>query len=293
MFLFFFSPPRMYNLSISAYYMTEEGEDSPFICSAPRENGMLRCHDVPPTDEGGSTCSMLPSQSLALTGSANSCINWNHYYNVCQPGDHNPHKGAVNFDNIGYAWIAIFQVRSRNMESRLLKMHNVLFCTCILKHWRSAVMECNWVHLLKCCTLSAVLRYLHFTWVGTLEITCCIRAASGTSLNTFVLSVVTILRKMLNIGFEKWSDRLSRLDMLSSYIHLNICGTYFYFWHLSTFSYILTLMSLLFLKYDSLEVFKNEILLLKISILYFVFSCNSSFQQQRQANLRLFIPSFS
>ncbi|XP_030262697.1 voltage-dependent T-type calcium channel subunit alpha-1H isoform X2 [Sparus aurata] len=104
-----------YNLSISAYYMTEEGEESPFICSAPRENGMLRCHDVPATDEGGVECSLDAShQSLALIGSApastNSCINWNQYYNVCEPGDHNPHNGAVNFDNIGYAWIAIFQV---------------------------------------------------------------------------------------------------------------------------------------------------------------------------------------
>lgn len=147
-FFFFFFPPRRYNLSISAYYMTEDGEESPFICSAPRENGMLRCHDVPATDEGGVKCSLDAShQSSALIGSApastNSCINWNQYYNVCQPGDHNPHNGAVNFDNIGYAWIAIFQVRSRNVESRLLKSYNVLFCTCILEHWRSAVMECN------------------------------------------------------------------------------------------------------------------------------------------------------
>lgn len=100
--------------------MSEEGEDSPFICSAARENGMLRCRDVPPYTEGGAECSLPPShQSLAVFGSApavggesvNGCINWNLYYNVCRPGDLNPHKGAVNFDNIGYAWIAIFQVR--------------------------------------------------------------------------------------------------------------------------------------------------------------------------------------
>uniref|UniRef100_A0A7N6B8E1 Voltage-dependent T-type calcium channel subunit alpha-1H n=1 Tax=Anabas testudineus TaxID=64144 RepID=A0A7N6B8E1_ANATE len=107
----------MYNLSL--YYMSEEGEDSPFICSAPRENGMLRCHDVPPYTEGGAECSLAPPrQSSALIGSTpaaegasvNGCINLNLYYNVCRPGDLNPHKGAVNFDNIGYAWIAIFQV---------------------------------------------------------------------------------------------------------------------------------------------------------------------------------------
>ncbi|XP_056258532.1 voltage-dependent T-type calcium channel subunit alpha-1I isoform X1 [Seriola aureovittata] len=109
----------MYNLSINSYYMSEEGEDSPFICSAPRENGMLRCHNVPPYTEGGVECSLAaPHQSSALIGSTpvvggasvNGCVNWNQYYNVCQSGNLNPHKGAVNFDNIGYAWIAIFQV---------------------------------------------------------------------------------------------------------------------------------------------------------------------------------------
>uniref|UniRef100_A0A8D3C6Z1 Calcium channel, voltage-dependent, T type, alpha 1H subunit a n=1 Tax=Scophthalmus maximus TaxID=52904 RepID=A0A8D3C6Z1_SCOMX len=104
---------------ITSYYMTEDGEDSPFICSAPRENGMLRCHDVPPFSEGRAECSLAaPHQSSALIGSApvvggasvNGCVNWNQYYNVCRQGNHNPHKGAVSFDNIGYAWIAIFQV---------------------------------------------------------------------------------------------------------------------------------------------------------------------------------------
>lgn len=107
----------MYNLSISPYYMSEEGEDSPFICSAPRENGMLRCHDVPANTEGGVECSLDAShQSSVVIGSiggasVNGCVNWNQYYNECRRGDLNPHKGAVNFDNIGYAWIAIFQVR--------------------------------------------------------------------------------------------------------------------------------------------------------------------------------------
>ncbi|XP_041867645.1 voltage-dependent T-type calcium channel subunit alpha-1H isoform X3 [Melanotaenia boesemani] len=107
-----------YNLSIDPYYMSEEGEDSPFICSAPRENGMRRCHDVPLYSENGVECSLAaPQKSSALIGSPavggasfNNCVNWNQYYNVCRPGELNPHKGAVNFDSIGYAWIAIFQV---------------------------------------------------------------------------------------------------------------------------------------------------------------------------------------
>ncbi|XP_077940246.1 voltage-dependent T-type calcium channel subunit alpha-1H isoform X2 [Gasterosteus aculeatus] len=99
----------MYNLSMSPYYQPEEGEESPFICSAPRENGMLRCRSVPPSAEGGADCSLAaPPQAGAAGG--DGCVNWNRYYNVCQAGELNPHKGAVNFDNIGYAWIAIFQV---------------------------------------------------------------------------------------------------------------------------------------------------------------------------------------
>lgn len=66
---------------------------------------MLRCHDVPAYSEGGVECS-----AMAGAASVNGCVNWNQYYNICRQGDYNPHKGAVNFDNIGYAWIAIFQV---------------------------------------------------------------------------------------------------------------------------------------------------------------------------------------
>ena len=38
-----------------------------------------------------------------------TCINWNQYYTECRAGPENPFKGAISFDNIGYAWIAIFQ----------------------------------------------------------------------------------------------------------------------------------------------------------------------------------------
>ncbi|KAG5832556.1 hypothetical protein ANANG_G00292390, partial [Anguilla anguilla] len=49
----------------------------------------------------------LVNGSLSAAG---LCINWNQYYTRCYTGDRNPHKGAINFDNIGYAWIVIFQV---------------------------------------------------------------------------------------------------------------------------------------------------------------------------------------
>ncbi|CAM4353119.1 unnamed protein product [Leuciscus chuanchicus] len=105
----------LYNLSfMSPYYMNEDGEDNPFICSTNKENGMLRCSEVPRLKEGVE-CTLNASPPghaySGLDGTSNSsCVNWNQYYNVCEAGDLNPHKGAVNFDNIGYAWIAIFQV---------------------------------------------------------------------------------------------------------------------------------------------------------------------------------------
>uniref|UniRef100_A0A8C9VSY6 Voltage-dependent T-type calcium channel subunit alpha-1H n=1 Tax=Scleropages formosus TaxID=113540 RepID=A0A8C9VSY6_SCLFO len=105
-----------YNLSfLSPYYKPEETEDTPFICSSHRENGMLRCRDVPQLKEGSLECRLsVDFASLTHYGpegaSKNGCINWNQYYNVCRAGELNPHKGAINFDNIGYAWIAIFQV---------------------------------------------------------------------------------------------------------------------------------------------------------------------------------------
>ena len=39
------------------------------------------------------------------------CINWNLYYSECTPGEFNPFSGAISFDNIGLAWVAIFLVR--------------------------------------------------------------------------------------------------------------------------------------------------------------------------------------
>ncbi|XP_018092078.2 voltage-dependent T-type calcium channel subunit alpha-1H isoform X2 [Xenopus laevis] len=93
-----------YNFSsLRPYYQVDEAEDNPYICSSNRDNGMLKCQDIPPKMD----CSHVYYSDF---GSRNSCVNINQYYNVCRPGEFNPHKGAINFDNIGYAWIAIFQV---------------------------------------------------------------------------------------------------------------------------------------------------------------------------------------
>ncbi|XP_072568642.1 voltage-dependent T-type calcium channel subunit alpha-1H isoform X3 [Paramormyrops kingsleyae] len=106
----------MHNFSfLSSYYKHEDAEDLPFICSSHRDNGMLHCHDLPPLKEAGQQCQLgadfaSPTHGALEGASKNGCINWNQYYNVCRAGEVNPHKGAINFDNIGYAWIAIFQV---------------------------------------------------------------------------------------------------------------------------------------------------------------------------------------
>uniref|UniRef100_A0AAZ3NV25 Voltage-dependent T-type calcium channel subunit alpha n=1 Tax=Oncorhynchus tshawytscha TaxID=74940 RepID=A0AAZ3NV25_ONCTS len=105
----------IYNVSfLTVYYRPEETEDIPFICSTNRENGMLRCSDVPRRRVDGSWC-MLGAEGVGEGPGADGpigggCVNWYQYYNVCRAGERNPHKGAINFDNIGYAWIAIFQV---------------------------------------------------------------------------------------------------------------------------------------------------------------------------------------
>ncbi|KAM9494665.1 voltage-dependent T-type calcium channel subunit alpha-1H isoform 2-T2 [Clarias gariepinus] len=104
----------LYNLSfMSPYFMHEDGEEDPFICSA-IINGMVKCTDVPRYREGEMECNLNASLGHTLSGpdTRNGCVNWNQYYSECLPGESNPHKGAVNFDNIGYAWIAIFQVGS-------------------------------------------------------------------------------------------------------------------------------------------------------------------------------------
>ncbi|XP_031660687.1 voltage-dependent T-type calcium channel subunit alpha-1G isoform X6 [Oncorhynchus kisutch] len=105
--------PENFSLPLSVelgnYYHTENDDENPFICSMPRENGMRLCSSVPTLyEEGGLQCQM-DMKSYNSTDNT-TCINWNQYYSNCSAGHVNPFKGAINFDNICYAWIAIFQV---------------------------------------------------------------------------------------------------------------------------------------------------------------------------------------
>ncbi|XP_049628782.1 voltage-dependent T-type calcium channel subunit alpha-1G isoform X2 [Suncus etruscus] len=107
--------PENFSLPLSVdlepYYQTENEDESPFICSQPRENGMRSCRSVPTLrGEGGGGPPCVLDYEAYNSSSNTTCVNWNQYYTNCSAGERNPFKGAINFDNIGYAWIAIFQV---------------------------------------------------------------------------------------------------------------------------------------------------------------------------------------
>lgn len=97
-------------MELGKYYQTENDDENPYICSMPRDNGMRECSTVPKLyHEGGDECT-LDFQLYNSTDNT-TCVNWNKFYTNCSAGSINPFKGAINFDNICYAWIAIFQVR--------------------------------------------------------------------------------------------------------------------------------------------------------------------------------------
>ncbi|XP_073448761.1 voltage-dependent T-type calcium channel subunit alpha-1I isoform X1 [Aquarana catesbeiana] len=104
------------DIILPPYYQPEEDDEMPFICSLSGDNGIMGCHEIPPLRDRGHECCLDKEdyyyynsihQEFNVSG---MCVNWNQYYNVCRTSNTNPHKGAINFDNIGYAWIVIFQV---------------------------------------------------------------------------------------------------------------------------------------------------------------------------------------
>ncbi|KAI5623256.1 voltage-dependent T-type calcium channel subunit alpha-1G isoform X2, partial [Silurus asotus] len=99
-----FSVPQ--SLDLLDYYHTDD--ESPFICSLTGDNGMRHCNSIPRLQQDGLQCQL---DMGAYNNTDNTtCVDWNQYYTNCSAGNVNPFKGAINFDNIGYAWIAIFQV---------------------------------------------------------------------------------------------------------------------------------------------------------------------------------------
>ncbi|XP_067128742.1 voltage-dependent T-type calcium channel subunit alpha-1G-like isoform X2 [Centruroides vittatus] len=96
----------------SSYYRSQNLERD-YICSLDKDNGMHKCKNLPRGRLNGEICTasaIAPSNTSINSNS--SCINWNQYYTQCRAGDRNPFQGAISFDNIGLAWVAIFLVIS-------------------------------------------------------------------------------------------------------------------------------------------------------------------------------------
>ena len=96
----------------SLYYQPRGGGE--FICTSSGNNGIHQCSghrrdsgskihkyypDLPAYREGGKACELTPEQ--LGEGGGGGCVNWNIFYTNCTTGPHNPHHGAVSFDNIG------------------------------------------------------------------------------------------------------------------------------------------------------------------------------------------------
>ncbi|XP_061564981.1 voltage-dependent T-type calcium channel subunit alpha-1G isoform X4 [Cololabis saira] len=102
-----FSFPQ--SVELEKYYQSENDDENPFICSMPQDNGMRECNTVPKLyDKDGQQCNL--NMEFYNSTDNTTCVNWNEFYSNCSAGKLNPFKGAINFDNICYAWIAIFQV---------------------------------------------------------------------------------------------------------------------------------------------------------------------------------------
>ncbi|KAL3320302.1 Voltage-dependent T-type calcium channel subunit alpha-1H [Cichlidogyrus casuarinus] len=107
--------PEYYKLNNSETNEFGESEKE-FICSTNETNGLKSCSAIPASmfifhNNTSTVCnrSYVIGEDSTPTEQG-ECINWNQYYNDCRAEAKNPYKGAINFDNIGAAWVAIFQV---------------------------------------------------------------------------------------------------------------------------------------------------------------------------------------
>jgi voltage-dependent calcium channel T type alpha-1G len=102
------------DFQLRAFYIPPD-QDS-FVCSHPLSSGMTKCSEIPKLRRGNHTCELDLDTFMAQLAKTpnkpiNGCINWNQYYKFCNVSDKNPYSGSISFDNIGLAWVVIFQVR--------------------------------------------------------------------------------------------------------------------------------------------------------------------------------------
>ncbi|XP_013787213.2 voltage-dependent T-type calcium channel subunit alpha-1H-like, partial [Limulus polyphemus] len=96
---------------VSSYYQSQLAQKD-YICSMKEDNGMHTCDKLPPYRYQDRMCNSSVQPKSTNTPTNSSCVNWNQYYTICRAGDKNPFRGAISFDNIGLAWVAIFLVIS-------------------------------------------------------------------------------------------------------------------------------------------------------------------------------------
>ncbi|UJR33723.1 hypothetical protein I4U23_021150 [Adineta vaga] len=109
------SHPLFDDFPLRPFYIPAD-QDS-FVCSHPQSSGMTKCSEIPKLRKGNMTCELdfytIREQiSNDFHKSINGCINWNQYYRFCNVSDKNPYSGSISFDNIGLAWVVIFQIIS-------------------------------------------------------------------------------------------------------------------------------------------------------------------------------------
>ncbi|KAI6201313.1 Voltage-dependent calcium channel T type alpha-1 [Aphelenchoides besseyi] len=97
------------NVTLTRYYIPED-TSLDYICSQSDASGLHTCQNLPPYIDNGMRCNLTLDEYDKVTNE--SCINWNIYYNECRVMHKNPFQGSVSFDNIGFAWVAIFLVIS-------------------------------------------------------------------------------------------------------------------------------------------------------------------------------------
>lgn len=92
--------------------------DNPdFVCAVNGVPGMQTCISefIPALKNENRECTLTYEGYInqsRRSNNSNNCINWNQYYTVCRKEGDNPSWGAIGFDNIFIAWVAIFQVCS-------------------------------------------------------------------------------------------------------------------------------------------------------------------------------------
>ncbi len=87
---------------------------------------MMKCSDLTHYRHLDTPCNDSAVPFSNNTPSNNSCVNWNQYYSDCKAGLNNPFQGAISFDNIGLAWVAIFQVGTKVILLNFIKLFSKL-----------------------------------------------------------------------------------------------------------------------------------------------------------------------